>query len=179
MSRSPFTCFQSTSEWVTRSVPLVILSNPLRLSPMAMNYIYSISLYSWFQQWVHVLMHTDNINWTFEYALQIIFQGSKEKRIRSLSFHTHINIAIFRLFVSWYRTENAQSPNPKITHDFGAVFPYCLALLQFSWKGFTWWTHTISFCSSVRILLSIEKEPYKEVFLIQIKSKNANALNLV
>ena len=45
-------------------------------------------------------MHTDNINGTFEYALQIIFQGSKEKRIRSLSFHTHINIAIFRLFVS-------------------------------------------------------------------------------
>ena len=45
-------------------------------------------------------MHTDNINGTFEYALQIIFQGSQEKRIRSLSFNTHINIAIFRLFVS-------------------------------------------------------------------------------
>ncbi len=45
-------------------------------------------------------MHTDDINGTFEYALQIIFQRSQEKRIRSLSFNTHINIAIFRLFVS-------------------------------------------------------------------------------
>ena len=88
--------------------------------------IYSISLYSWFQLWVHVLMHTDNINGTFEYALQIIFQGSQEKRIRCLCFNTHIQIAIFRLFVSWYRTENAQSLNPKITYDFGAVFPYCI-----------------------------------------------------
>ena len=45
-------------------------------------------------------MHTDDINGTFEYTLQIIFQGSQEKRIRSLSFNTYINIAIFRLFVS-------------------------------------------------------------------------------
>ena len=45
-------------------------------------------------------MHTDNINRTFEYALQIIFQGSQKKRIRCLRFNTHIQVAIFRLFVS-------------------------------------------------------------------------------